>query len=179
MSAEPLLEPEPLDPAHDTTGFDCGIEALNVCLSRWALGDQRAEKSRTYVVCRGTRVVACFTLAAGSVEPAEAPSRLAEGQGRQAIPVIVLGRLAVDCSEQGRGLGEALLIEALRKSALAADTVGARAVVVDAKNDQAKSFYLRYGFEPSPTDPRHLVLMMKDVRRSILPLTHGPAPGGV
>jgi GNAT superfamily N-acetyltransferase len=167
VSAEGLFEPEPLGADHDIAGFDCGREPLNAYLSRWALADQSAGKSRTYVACRGITVVAFFSLAAGSVEPETATSRVAKGQGRQPIPVILLARLAVDLRGQGRGLGEAMLVDALRRCVAAADVIGARAVIVHAKDAQARSFYARYGFEPSPTNPLHLLLLVKDVRKSL------------
>jgi GNAT superfamily N-acetyltransferase len=159
--------PEPLHAKHDVGAFDCGRQELNDYLSNRALADQKAEKSRTYVVCRDTRVIAYFSLAAGSVEPEAAPERVAKGQGRQPIPVILLARLAVAVSEQGRGLGEAILMEALRRCAAAANVIGARAVIVHAKDQKARSFYEKYGFEPSPTNPLHLVLLVKDIRRSL------------
>lgn len=81
--------------------------------------------------------------------------------------MILLARLAVDTAEQGRGLGEAMLVEALARSCEAAGMIGARAVLVHAKNDEARAFYARYGFEPSPTDPLHLMLLMKDARKTL------------
>jgi predicted N-acetyltransferase YhbS len=167
VSGDLPLKPEPLGPTHDAGSFDCGREELNGYLTKRAFADQQTEKSRTYVVCRGVRVIAYFGLTAGAVEPLAAPQRVAKGQGQQSIPVILLARLAVDVSEQGRGLGETLLVEALRRSAAAADIIGARAVIVHAKDRQARSFYERYGFERSPTNPLHLMLLMKDVRKSL------------
>ena len=149
------------------TAPHCGDAALNGCLVRRVLADPRAEKSRTYVACRDSRVVAFFSLAAGSVRPDEATERMGRGQGRQPIPVILFARLAVDRSEQRRGIGEALLVEALGRCAQAADTIGARAVLVHAKNEQARRFYAKYGFEPSPTNPLHLLLLMKDLRKTL------------
>ncbi|MDO8962936.1 MAG: GNAT family N-acetyltransferase [Coriobacteriia bacterium] len=167
MVSEPLLSPAPLSVAHDLSRFDCGVSSLNDYLSRQALADQRAEKSRTYVACRGASVVGYFTLAAASVEPQEATVRLAAGQGAQTIPVVLLARLAVDLRCRRQGLGSALLVAAVTKAAFAADTIGARAVLVHAIGETARSFYVAHGFEPSPTDPLHLVLLMKDIRRTI------------
>ena len=167
MSAEPLYGPEPLDPRHDVSSFDCGVPALNAYLIDRALPDARAGKSVTQVACRGDSVVAYYSLAAGSVGPQDAGERLAKGQGRQAIPVVVLARLAVDQSEQGEGLGEQMLLQALARSVEAASLIGARAVLVHAKDDRARGFYERYGFEPSPTHPLHLVLLMKDIRKTL------------
>ena len=129
------------------------------------------DKTRTYVALRGRRVVAFFSLAASSVEPGDATDRASKGQGRHAIPVILLARLAVDASEQGQGLGETMLLDALAKCAGAAGAIGARAVLVHAKDDRARAFYERYGFEPSPTHPLHLIMLMKDVRKSLSSFT--------
>ncbi len=166
MNAETLYAPEPLSPHHQLDSFDCGDTALNAYLSEHALSDARAGKSVTQVACRGERVVAYYTVAAGSVEPQDATERLARGQGRQAIPVILLARLAVDLAEQGQGLGGQMLLQALARAAEAASLIGARAVLVHAKDGQARSFYQNYGFEQSPTHPLHLVLVMKDIRKS-------------
>lgn len=167
MSVDSLRGPEPLVPDHDLGSFDCGVPALNDYLATQALADQRAGKTRTYVALREDRVVAYFSLAAGSVRSDDAPSRIATGQGRQAIPVILLVRLAVDAAEQGRRLGEAMLVDALARSCEAAETIGARAILVHAKDDEARAFYARYAFEQSPTDPLHLMLLMKDVRKTL------------
>ena len=176
MSAEAPLELGPFSEEHDVAGFDCGVPALDLYLTRQALADQRAEKARTLVAARGRHVVAFFSLAAASVEPQEATGRLAKGQGAQAIPVILLARLAVDSSEQGRGLGRAMLVEAAARCARAADIIGARAVLVHAKDPSARRFYEKFGFEPSPSNPLHLIVLMKDVRKS---LAHGPSADAV
>ena len=167
MNAEPLRGPEPLTSQHEVAGFRCGVPALDDYLPRHALGDQRSEKTRTFVVCRGLQVVGYFSLAAAGVEPRAGTARLAAGQGGQTIHVILLARLAVHLPEQGRDLGEALLTDALSRSATAADAIGARAVIVHAKGARARAFYERFGFEPSPTDPLHLILLMKDIRESL------------
>ena len=167
MSAEALFGPEPLEPRHDVSSFDCGAPALNDYLIDRALTDARAGKSQTQVACRGDSVVAYYSLAAGSVEASAATERAAAGQGRQPIPVIVLARLAVDLTEQGQGLGEQMLVQALARSADVASLIGVRAVLVHAKDATARGFYERYGFEPSPTHPLHLLLLMKDIRTSL------------
>jgi len=167
VSAEALFGPEPLEPRHDASSFDCGAPALNDYLIDRALTDARAGKSQTQVACRGDSVVAYYSLAAGSVEANAATERAATGQGRQPIPVIVLARLAVDLSEQGHGLGEQMLVQALARSADAASLIGVRAVLVHAKDATARGFYERYGFEPSPTHPLHLLLLMKDIRKTL------------
>lgn len=167
MSADTLQGPEPLTAEHRLGDFRCGVSSLDHYLQRQALRDQQAEKSRSYVLCRDCCVVGYYSLAAAGVEPPAATDRVAAGQGRQTIPVILLGRLAVDVREQGRGLGEWLLVDALSRCAAAADAIGARAVLVHALDERARGFYGIYGFEPSPTDPLHMIVLMKDVRRSL------------
>ena len=167
MSDRLLVGPEPLGAHHIVAGFACGVDSIDTYLVRQALADQRGEKSRTYVFSQGKRVVAFGTFTAAGIEPAVTTARLAAGQGGQLIPVILLARLAVDESRQGRGIGEAVLIDALARAARAADLIGARAVLVHATNALAAAFYSRYGFEPSPTDELHLVLPMKNIRASL------------
>ena len=167
MAAEPCGISEPLRPDHDVASFACGSTNLDEYLVTRALGDGRAHKSRTYVALEGTRVVGYYSLAAAGVEPEHATVRSRAGQGRQPIPAILIARLAVDESRQGRGLGEALLIDALRRCAAAAESIGARVVLVHAADARARSFYERYGFEASPAGPLTLMLLMKDVRATL------------
>lgn len=167
MSAESLYGPESLTGDHHISAFDCGVPSLNLYLTEQALADQRAGKSQTQVAVRGDGVVAYYSLAAGSVEVADATERMACGQGGQPIPVVLLARLAVDLREQGLGLGERMLFEALARAAAAAGIIGARAVLVHALDRSVKAFYSLYGFEPSPTHPLHLMLLMKDVRKTL------------
>jgi len=167
VSADALQGPEPLTAEHRLGDFRCGVSSLDHYLQRQALRDQQAEKSRSYVICRDGRVVGYYSLAAAGVEPQAATDRLSAGQGRQTIPVILIGRLAVDVREQGRRRGEMLLVDALSRCASAADAIGARAVLVHALDERARGFYEKYGFEPSPTDHLHMIVLMKDVRRSL------------
>jgi len=159
---------EKLDAHHDVDGFESGKEPLDRFLKRFALQGRGAGSAQTYVVCRGgSRVVGYYSLAAGSVEHAGAPQRVTKGLARYPIPVMLLARLAVDRREQGRGLGRALLKDALLRTAQAADIAGIRAILVHAKDDEARRWYLGFDFEPSPTDPYHLFLLMKDLKASI------------
>jgi GNAT superfamily N-acetyltransferase len=157
-----------LDTADDLTAFDCGVPALDEWLRRFALADQRAGSSVTYVLALGSRVVGFYTIAPHAIEAKETPTRLRMGQpsGRP-VPVLLLARLGLDRSEQGHGIGAALLRDALTRSAAAADEIGGRAVVVHAKNATAAGFYRRFGFTPLPGNPHHLVLLVKDIRKSI------------
>jgi len=108
-------------------------------------------------------VVGYYTLAAGSVRREDTPPRVAKGLGQYPVPIIVFARLAVDRGEQGKGLGAALLKDAILRAAQAADIVGCRAVLVHAKDKSAQAFYRKFGFEASPVDELHLYLLMKDI----------------
>ena len=147
--------------------FDCGKEDLNRFLKRQAWANQQSHSAQTYVLAKDLRVLAYYSLAAGSVTHDEATVRVRKGQARHPIPVILLARLAVDATAHGQGLGAALLKDALVRTAQAADTIGARALLVHAKDDSAKAFYEHFTFEPSPSDPCHLLLIMKDLLRIV------------
>ena len=154
-----------LDASHDVDAFDCGKEPLDRFLQRHALVNQKAGSVQTYVVCRGEqRVAGYYSLAVGAVEHADAPGRVGKGLARHPIPVMLLARLAIDRSEHRKGLGKALLKDALLRTAQAADIAGIRALLVHAKDDEARAWYEQFDFEPSPTDPYHLFLLMKDLR---------------
>ena len=112
-------------------------------------------------------MVAYFSLAAASIAPEDATARAATGQGAQAIPAILLARLAVSRSEQGSGVGRGMLLDALARCAQAAGIVGVRVVLVHAKDADARSFYLRHDFEPSPVTPLQLMILIKDVRKTL------------
>lgn len=163
--------PEPMEPEHDVSGFDCGSEAQTTALRRYALQAHLADAARVYVVSlAGTRrVVGYYALSAGSVQREGAAPRLSKGLGRYPIPVVVLTRLGVDVTEQGRGLGSSLVRDALLQTAAVADRVGVRALLIHAETPDAAAFYRRIGpaFEQSPTDPLHLVVLIKDLRRAI------------
>lgn len=163
---EPLSAVEKLSPDHELSAFSCGTPALDTWLKRFARQNQAAGASRTYVVHRANRVVGYYALAAGSVERQEAPDRVSRGLARHPLPVVIVARLAVDQTEQGSGLGRALLKDALLRIANAADVIGVRAVLVHAKDENARRFYERFDFEPSPIDPLQLFLLVKDLKRT-------------
>jgi GNAT superfamily N-acetyltransferase len=159
---------EKLSADHDLSQFNRGKEALNRFLQRFALTNQRANAAQTYVLCRANRVViAYYSLAVGAVEHDVAPSRVTQGLARHAVPVMLLARLAIDRAEQGHGLGKALLKDAVLRTAQAADIAGIRALLVHAKDDEARAWYAHFDFEPSPTDSFHLFLLMKDIKALI------------
>lgn len=149
--------------------FDCGQPALNQFLQRFALVNQKAGSAQTWVCCQGKAVAGFYSLAVGSVEPATAPERVAKGLPRHPVPVMPLARLAVDRAHQGKGLGRALLKDALLRTAQAADIAGIRCLLVHAKDEAARRWYESWEFEPSPTDPYHLFLMLKDIRGLLAP----------
>lgn len=165
----PLRGPEPLVPVHDVSSFDCGNDALNRFLQRHALDNQRNQSARSYVALRGeARVVGYYSLAAASAEFDFVPARLAKGLARHPIPLTLLARLAVDVTEQGAGLGSGLLKDAFKRFLQAQAIIAARALVVQAKDEQASVFYRHFGFEPSPIDTSHLFLITKDIQASLL-----------
>ena len=162
-----LSPPEPIGRKHLTETFDCGNEALNTYLKQFAFQNHRSGSARTYVTSRGLRVVGYYSLAYGAISHDEATARTRAGLARHPIPVLVIARLAVDQSEQGHGIGKGLLKDALLRTLQAADIAGLRAVIVHAKDEQAKAFYLNLGFESSPIDALHLMLLVKDLRHTI------------
>lgn len=148
--------------------FASGKEPLDRFLQRHALMNAAAGSARTYVVSRGPRrVVGYYSLAVGAAEHADAPARVGKGLARHPIPVMVLARLAVDRGEQGRGLGRALLKDALLRTAQAAEIAGIRALMVHAKDRDARDWYAGLNFNPSPGNPYHLYLLLKDLRATI------------
>jgi GNAT superfamily N-acetyltransferase len=169
-----LLPTEKLTKDHNLSSFDCGKASLNDWLKRFALVNQQSDAARTYVVQRGGRVVAYYSLTAGSVRREESSARVAKGLASHPIGVILLARLAVDRAEQGKGLGKALLVDALTRCLEAAEVIGARAILVHAIDDEAAAFYARFGFEPSPLEPNQLLLLMKDLRASLKLLGANP-----
>jgi GNAT superfamily N-acetyltransferase len=154
---------ETLNLQHDVEGFDCGQEALNRYLHRYALTNQRANAARTYLGFGDESLVGYYTLAVGAVAHADAALRLTKGMARHPVPVMILARLAVDRRWQKQGIGSGLLKDAMRRTTQAAEIAGIRALIVHAKDESAREFYERFGFAPSPTDPFHLYLLTKEL----------------
>jgi GNAT superfamily N-acetyltransferase len=161
--ADPRLSPPaPLTAEHDLSSFDCGEPALNDWLRHRALKNE-SRFSRTYVVCEGKRVVAYFCISAGAVERAAAPGRVRRN-APDTIPISVIGRLAVSREHAGKGLGADMLADALRRIAVASQTMGIGAVLVHAKDEAAKRFYMRGAeFIEYPADSRTLFLPIETV----------------
>jgi predicted N-acetyltransferase YhbS len=165
-----LSRPVALKPGHDVAAFDCGRAELTSWIKEWGHRASDNDTARTFVVCRGTKkVVAYFSLAAGAVDHLDdatgerVPRRLRQN-APDPIPVIVLGRLAVDKEEQGQKLGSALVGEAMRRAAQAARLVGARALLVHALDDPLVRYYETLGFIRFSPISRTLYLPMKTIR---------------
>lgn len=160
-----LTAPQPIADRHDLASFDCGKPPLNDWLQRHALKND-GFASRCFVVCEGVQVVGYYALAAGSVGPDEVPRALRRNMPRP-IPVLVLGRLAVDRRHHGRGIGPGLLKDALRRALSVAENVGARAILVHAIDREVVSFYTQYGFKAFPDEELTFFLPIEEVAASL------------
>jgi GNAT superfamily N-acetyltransferase len=158
---------EKLQRAHNVESFDCGKEPLNRFLTRFAFQNQQANASQTYVALSGDEIVGFYTLVVGQVEYADAPERLTKGLARHPVPIMLLARLAVARAWQGKRLGSGLLKDAMLRTLQAAGIAGIRAFAVHAKDDEARAFYERFDFIPSPADPYHLFILLKDGRAAL------------
>lgn len=164
MSLEIKPRIEKLSGDHDVSAFDCGSDALNAFLKKYALANQKAGSSQTYTAIVGQTVVGFYSLTFGQVEFADAPERLRKGLPRHPVPVMILARLGIDQDWHGQKFGSGLLLDALRRTVQAADIAGIRAIVVHAKNDKAHAFYSHFGFQEFFGEPMVLYRLLKDVR---------------
>ncbi len=156
---------KPLQKGFERESFDCGVEVLNDYLKRYALQNQKKDATRTYVATdTGNKILGYYTLVFGSVVADEVPENISSGLGRFPIPVIVLARLAVDQSQKGKGLGGILLQDAMLRALQAAEIAGLRAITVQAKDENVRSFYEKTGFIRSPSDPMQLFLKISELR---------------
>ena len=163
MAGRGWHRPTPLTSAHVLSGFSCGKPELDEWLVKRALANHASGATRTHVVEADGRVVGYFSLASAAIahQDVKGPARR---NMPDPIPVAVLGRLAIDRSWQGKGLGRALFRDCALRVAHAADTIGIRGIVVHAISDQAKAFYLALGFDPSPAEPMTLMVTLADIR---------------
>jgi GNAT superfamily N-acetyltransferase len=161
-----LSAPEPLADHHDLANFQSGEPSLDDWLRRRARANQTSGASRTYIVCESAAVVGFYALASGVIAPENASGRFRRNMPNP-IPVAVLARLAVDQRWQGRGVGRALFRDAAQRVAQAADAIGIRGIVVHAISQQAKEFYLKLGFDPSPREPMTLLVTLSDVQAAL------------
>jgi GNAT superfamily N-acetyltransferase len=152
---------------HAVEGFDCGSEPLNRFLVRYALQSQQGGGAPTYLALDGLSVVGFYSLVVGEVAYDGSAERLIKGMPRHPVPVVVLARLAIASGFQGGGLGKDLLKDGMLRTLQAADIAGIRALIVHAKDDAARRFYERFDFIPSPSDPHHLFILLKDLRRLV------------
>jgi GNAT superfamily N-acetyltransferase len=166
--SDQITPPERLSPEHDISSFDSGVSQLNDWLKRRALGNEKSGASRTYVVCAGGRgrVVGYYALASGTVAHSQVTGKVRRNMP-EPIPVMVLGRLAIDRAYQGRRLGASLLRDAILRTLQAAEIAGIRAILVHAISDDAKKFYERCGFSPSPIDPMTLMITIADAEKTL------------
>jgi predicted N-acetyltransferase YhbS len=162
-----LSAPEPLGDRHDLAPFNCGVASLDEWLKRRARSNQASGASRTFVVSDGLRVAGYYALAASGVAVTVAPGRFRRNMP-DPIPVVVLGRLAVDVSQQGKGLGRELFRDAAMRVVSAAETIGIRCILVHAISSEAKAFYTALGFEPSPLEPMTLMVTLADVKATLV-----------
>jgi len=160
-----IRAPEKLNSEHDLSQFHCGETTLDDWLRKRALQNEESGASRTYVACVEKRVVGYYALAAGAVAHAEAPGRVRRNMP-DPVPVMVIGRLAVDQTVQGQALGPALLRDAVLRTLRAAEIAGIRAILVHAISERAKRFYEKWGFIASPIEPMTLMITLAEARKA-------------
>jgi GNAT superfamily N-acetyltransferase len=159
----PLTAPGPLAAHHQLDDFDSGEESLDQWLKRRARGNQSSGATRTFVVCEESRVAGYYALASGAVTLKQVPGRFRRNMP-DPIPVVILARLAVDRSWQGRGLGRALFCDAALRVLQASDIIGIRGIVVRAISEEARQFYVALGFDECPHEPMMLVVTLADLQ---------------
>lgn len=158
--------PEPLTTDHFLADFDCGRDSLNVWLTSRAGKNEDTGASRTFVVCKDGAVVGYYALASAAIESRQAPGSVKRNMP-DPIPALLLARLAIDRKEQGRGLGQALLRDAMLRSLRVSKSVGVRVLLVHALDEAAAKFYRAFGFVPSPIDPLVLMIQMKTIEAAL------------
>ena len=161
-----LRTPELLTANHGLGSFDSGVPSLDEWLRRRAMQNQTSGASRTFVACDNTRVVAYYALAASAIAPDAATGRFRRNMP-DPVPVAVLGRLAIDKTQQGKGLGRALFRDAALRVLGAADSIGIRGMLVHAISDDAKAFYVRLGLDVSPLEPMTLMATVADLKAAL------------
>lgn len=160
-SIEKLRRDHPID------SFDCGEEALNQWLRKYSLQNQGAGAAQSYLGLVDGVVVGYYSLAVGQIESIEAPEGLRKRLARHPIPIMLLARLAVDKNWQRKGVGRALLRDAILRTLQAAEIAGICAIAVHAKDNVARRYYEQFDFAASPSDPLHLLVLLKDIRKHV------------
>ena len=159
-----LKAPCPINENHKLEYFSCGIPSLDSWLKTKARRNENARASRTYVLCnQGNDVIGYYALATGALSPEQAPRKVKRNMPNP-IPVMVLGRLAIDEHYQGQGLGDALLRDAILRILQAADIAGIKAIVVHAISEQAKQYYSARSFIESPSNPMTMILSLESLQ---------------
>jgi ribosomal protein S18 acetylase RimI-like enzyme len=161
-----LTAPAPLTDGHETSEFNSGQTTLDEWLKRRARANQASGASRTFVVCDGARVVGYYSLASSSIASNEATGRFRRNMP-DPVPVVVLGRLAIDVAYQRRGLGRAMVRDAAKRVLAAGEEIGIRGLIVHALSDEAKAFYLEMGFLQSPLNEMTLMIPLSDLRENL------------
>jgi GNAT superfamily N-acetyltransferase len=168
MTLGHLSPPARISEEHALAQFDCGVTSLNDWLKQRGLENDRSGASRTYILCYGPEVVGYYCLATGAVDRDEAPSALRRNMP-DPVPVVVLGRLAVDHRYHGRGVGRLLLRDAVQRAAQVAEIAGAAALIVHALSEEARNFYLAWGFADWPLQPMTLYLLLRTIKQTGTP----------
>jgi GNAT superfamily N-acetyltransferase len=157
--------PRPISDKHDAATFDCGHATLNDWLRRRAIKNEKQGASRTFVVCEGNSIIGYYSLAVGAVTREETSSKIRRNMP-EPIPIMVLGRLAVDTQWQGKGIGVGMLKDAIMRTLIVAEQAGIRAILVHALSEEAKRFYLHSGFHESPINHMTLMIALDEARKS-------------
>jgi predicted N-acetyltransferase YhbS len=161
-----ISAPQKLSPKHDLSQFQCGEPTLDAWLKRRAMQNEESGASRTWVVCMGAQVVGYYALAVGAVSHEYTPGRVRRNMP-DPVPVMLLGRLAVDQTVHGQEIGRGLLRDAILRTLQAAEIAGIRAILVHAISERAKQFYMKAGFIPSPIDPMTLMITIAEAAHSL------------
>lgn len=160
-----LKSPESLSKDHDLVGFNSNYPELDEWLKKYAFQAKMSGSANTFVVADNNRVVGFYSLTVGQVDVNEASERIKKGMGKYPVPVVILARLAVDHTYQGKGIGKGMLQDALLKTFQIAEQGGVRALLVHAIDEKAEAFYKRFGFESSPIRENQLLLLLKDAKK--------------
>jgi GNAT superfamily N-acetyltransferase len=162
-----IPSPAALDRGHPLEEFDCGNPALNEWLVGHALQSQASGSAKTFVIAAQNRLMGYYSLTVGQIDTLEAPERVRKGMGQYPIPVVILARMAVNLTDQGRGIGRGMLQDAIRRTLLISDQAGIRALLTHPIDKEADRFYRRFGFESSPIRENQLLLLLKDARKTL------------
>jgi len=160
-----LSAPKALNADHRLEDFECGKPALTTWLIRHARQAQSSGSAKTFVVNDALRVTGYFSLTVGQIDTFDAPDRIRRGMGQYPIPLVILARLAVDLDYQRQGLGYSLLQDAILRTLVIVDQAGIRALLTHPIDKDAEAFYRHFGFQSTPANDRHLILLLKDARR--------------